>query len=98
MTIDERLEAVARNLDTLAKIHLDNDREYRERMDQITEAREKDSREFRERLERLTQAQENNTRDIQALVGLLQQDGENIRALARVAERHQERLDRLDTQ
>jgi len=31
MTIDERLEAVARNLDTLTKSHLDDDREYRER-------------------------------------------------------------------
>jgi len=30
MTIDERIEAIATNLDTLTKLHLDNDREYRE--------------------------------------------------------------------
>ncbi len=29
MTIDERIEAIASNLDTLTKLHLDNDREYR---------------------------------------------------------------------
>lgn len=36
MTIDERLEAIAGNLDTLTKIHLDNDREYRGRFKQLT--------------------------------------------------------------
>jgi hypothetical protein len=116
MTIDERLDAVAHNLDVMTKIHLDNDREFRERMDQINEAREKDSREFREklrrqdearekdsrefreRLDRLTSAQERNTRDIQSLTVLFQQEAESIRALARIAERHQERLDGLDPQ
>jgi hypothetical protein len=98
MTIDEQLAAVRHNLDMLTRIHLDNDREFRERMGQINEERQKDSREFRERLDRLTAAQEGNTRDIQSIAVLLRQDGENIRALARIAERHQERLDRLDPQ
>ena len=30
MTIDERIEAIASNLDILTKLHLDNDRDYRE--------------------------------------------------------------------
>jgi hypothetical protein len=30
MTTDERIEAITSNLDTLTKLHLDNDREYRE--------------------------------------------------------------------
>lgn len=80
MTIDERLEAAARQLDTLTKIHIDDAREYRERFQQLSEAQEK------------------NARDIQALQGLLQQDAENIRALARIAELHQQRPDRLDGQ
>jgi hypothetical protein len=78
MSLDERLETITRNLDTLTKIHLDNDRE------------------FRERFQRLTEAQEKNTRDIQALTILVERDGENIRALARIAELHQQRLDRLE--
>jgi hypothetical protein len=36
MDIDQRLDAIARNLDTLTKIHLDNDREYRERFDRMS--------------------------------------------------------------
>jgi hypothetical protein len=30
MTIDERLESIARNLDTLTRLHLDGEREWRE--------------------------------------------------------------------
>ncbi len=87
MNIDERLEAVARNLDMLTRIHLDSDREFRERFENLTQSQE-----------RLTKSQEKNTRDIQALSVLIHQDGENIRALARIAERHQERLDLPDPQ
>lgn len=85
MTIDERLEAVARSLDMLTQIHLDNDREYRERFQQLTEAQEKNARDIAAL-----------TGDIQSLNGLLRQDAENIRALARIAELHQQRLDRLE--
>jgi len=46
MTIDERLEAVVHSLDTLTKIRLDNDREYRERFHQLTEAQEKNARDI----------------------------------------------------
>jgi hypothetical protein len=38
MTVDERLENIARNLDMLTKIHLDNDREYHERFREIAES------------------------------------------------------------
>ena len=94
MTIDERLESVARNLDMLTRIHLDSDREYRERFEEFAKVQAR----FDESMERLSIAQERNSRDIQALSVLLSQDAENIRALARIAERHQERLDRLDPQ
>ena len=85
MTIDERLENIARSLDTLTKIHLDDDREYRERFQKLTESQE-----------RLAAAQEQNAREIQALQILSQQDGEHIRALARIAELHHQRLNGLE--
>lgn len=87
MTIEERLEAIAQNLDTLTRIHLDNDREYRERFKQLTETQDKNARDI-----------EGNARDIQALKALMQMDAENIRALARIAELHEQRLDRLEDQ
>ena len=34
MTIDEQLQQITANLNTLTRIHLDNDREYRERFQQ----------------------------------------------------------------
>jgi len=71
MTVDERIEAIARNLDTLTKIHLDNDREYRDRFTQLTAAIEK-------------------------LQISVQQDAENIRGLARIAEIHERRLTDLE--
>ena len=71
MTIDERFENIAHTLDTLIKIHLDNDREYRERIDQLTAA-------------------------VHELRITAQQDGENIRALARIAEIHERRLTDLE--
>ena len=85
MTIEERLEAIAQNLDTLTRIHLDDDREYRERFNQLTETQQKNARDI-----------EANARDIQSLKTLLQMDAENIRALARIAELHEQRLDRLE--
>lgn len=84
MTIEERLEAIARNLDTLTQIHIDNDREYRERFQQLTAALEDNIRDIRD----LTQ-------EMKGLKSLLQQDAENIRALARIAEIH-EQLDGLE--
>ena len=38
MTVEERFEQMESNLNTLIKIHLDNDREYRERFDQLMTA------------------------------------------------------------
>jgi len=35
VTVEERFERMESNLDVLIKIHLDNDREYRERFDQV---------------------------------------------------------------
>ena len=37
MTVEERFERIESNLDILIKIHLDNDREYRERFAQDKE-------------------------------------------------------------
>jgi archaellum component FlaC len=45
-----------------------------------------------ERHEALTQTVELITADLQTLKTLAQQDGENIRALARIAEIHEKRL------
>ncbi len=94
MTIDERLENIARSLDTLTKIHLDDDREYRERFQKLTESQER----LAVAEERLAVAQEQNTREIRALQILVQQDGEHIRALARIAELHPQRLNGLEEQ
>ena len=71
MTLDERLDSIARSLDTLTRIHLDDDREYPERMKQLSG-----------RIDQLTAAAE--------------RDGENIRALARIAEIHERRLTDLE--
>jgi thioredoxin-like negative regulator of GroEL len=38
MTFEERLEAVAVQLDTLTRIHIDNDREFRDRFERLTQA------------------------------------------------------------
>jgi archaellum component FlaC len=45
-----------------------------------------------ERHEALTQSVELLHRDVQGLYALVQQDSENIRALARIAEIHEKRL------
>jgi hypothetical protein len=49
-----------------------------------------------ERLEALTMNLELLTRDVQDLKVVAQQDGENIRALARIAEIHERRLSGLE--
>ncbi len=85
MTFEERLEAVAVQLDTLTRIHIDNDREFRDRFDRLTEAQEKNTRD----IEALAQ-------DIGALKTVVAQDTDNIRALIRIAELHHERLNRLE--
>ena len=48
--------------------------------------------ELTERHEALTQSVELLHRDVQGLYALVQQDSENIRALARIAEIHEKRL------
>jgi hypothetical protein len=87
MTIDERLEAVAQDLQTLTHIHLDNDREYRERFQQLTAA-----------LQQLTGRLDQLTGDVQQLSGFVQKDAEHIRGLVRIAELHHARLTRLEEQ
>ena len=49
-----------------------------------------------ERHEALAQTVEILTRDIQDLKSIAEQDGENIRALARIAEIHERRLTHLE--
>ena len=51
-----------------------------------------------ERLEALTMSLELLTRDVQDLKTVAQQDGKNIRALARIAEIHERRLSGLEGQ
>jgi DNA repair exonuclease SbcCD ATPase subunit len=85
MTIDERLEAVAQDLQRLTRIHLDNDREYRERFEKLTSA-----------LERTQGQLEKMQGQLEKMQGQLGQDAENIRALARIAESHHERITRLE--
>ena len=49
-----------------------------------------------ERIEALTMNLELAARDIETLKPLAQQDGENIRALARIAEIHDRRISHLE--
>ena len=49
-----------------------------------------------ERIEALTMSLELLHRDVQDLKAIAQQDGENIRALARIAEIHERRLTELE--
>jgi hypothetical protein len=49
-----------------------------------------------ERIEALTMNLELATKEIKALHALARQDGENIRALARIAEIHERRLTTLE--
>jgi archaellum component FlaC len=49
-----------------------------------------------ERHEALTQSVELLHRDVQGLYALVQQDSENIRALARIAEIHEKRLSGIE--
>jgi hypothetical protein len=51
-----------------------------------------------ERIETLTMNLELAARDIETLKTLAQQDGENIRAFARIAEIHDRRITHLDDQ
>ena len=51
-----------------------------------------------ERIEALTMNLELAARDIETLKTLAQQDGENIRAFARIAEIHDRRITHLDDQ
>jgi queuine/archaeosine tRNA-ribosyltransferase len=101
MNIDERLESVARNLDMLIRIHLDSEREYRERLDKSDEQMERSREQHersREQHERSRERLDRIEGHLESLTVLVQQDGEHIRALARIAERHQDRLDNLDPQ
>ena len=112
--IEATLQSVSNRLDILTKIHLDSDREWRERMDRSQqewrERMERDGQEWRERVERM----ERDGREWRERMGRIEaaiaQDAEHIRALAvntvqaadaiarlaRIAERHEERLDDLE--
>lgn len=85
MTVEERFERIESNLDMLIKIHLDNDREYRERFDQIMRAIEE--------LKGATQELKGATQELRAAS---KQDGEHIHALVRIAEIHERRISDLE--
>ncbi|HEY3840893.1 MAG TPA: hypothetical protein VGL72_30180 [Bryobacteraceae bacterium] len=59
-------------------------------------ALEKSDRRFDQRTLKILEQQDRNTRDIRAIATLVQEDSENIRTLARIAERHEKRLERLE--
>ena len=65
---------------------------------QLYEIVTKEGETLREGIRKLTTRQADNDRQIAQLTTLLAQDAENIRALARIAQTHQDRLDRLEGQ
>jgi archaellum component FlaC len=81
MTIDERLEALVGRIEALTQRH--------EALTQRHEA-------LAMNLELLTHDVRDLTADVRELRIAAQQDGENIRALARIAEIHHERITRLE--
>jgi hypothetical protein len=85
MTIDERIEALTMNLE----LGMREIEALRERQEQIAKSIEKS-------IEAMRDHQEQTTKNIEALQVLARQDGENIRALARIAEIHDRRLSALE--
>src|SRR5690242_16378341 len=106
MTIDERLEAITHSLDTLTKIHLDNDREYHDRFAEIAEAQHRnleDNREFRERFREIAEAQRRNdehfaqiARQFEVVKHTFESALDSIKRLENVAVAHEQRLDDLE--
>jgi len=98
--IEATLQSVSNRLDILTKIHLDSDREWRERMDRSQqewrERMERDGREWRERMGRIEAAIAQDAEHIRALAVNTVQAADAIARLARIAERHEERLDDLE--
>ena len=82
MTTDERLDKLAQQLDTLTRIHIDNDREYRERFRQMEERFDRDEELFQKRF------QQNEVRLAQLM--------DTMTRLARIIEIHDQRLDDLE--
>jgi sulfatase maturation enzyme AslB (radical SAM superfamily) len=85
VTVEERFERIENNLDMLIKIHLDNDREYRGRFDQIMRA-----------IEELRASTKELKASTEELRTASKQDGEHIRALVRIAEIHERRISDLE--
>jgi hypothetical protein len=77
MTIEERLEAVAVQLDQLTRIHIDNDREFRERFARLTEAQEKNARD----IEALKTVVAQDSEHIRALVRIAELHHERLNRL-----------------
>jgi hypothetical protein len=87
MTIDERLEALTARHEALAQTL------------ELTAAMQQDSeRRWEQRFERWEQRFQLWDQRFDKIATALQQDGENIRALARVAELQHERLSRIEDQ
>jgi hypothetical protein len=51
---------------------------------------------FEERIDKLTERHEALSQSVELLFHAIEKDAENIRALARIAELHHERLERLE--
>ena len=89
MTIDERLENIARNLDTLTKLHLDSDREWREGQ----AANEELLRELQVANEKARAANEKRFAQIAYNFEVMH---DSIKRLERIALAHEQRLDDLE--
>jgi len=66
VTVEERFERMESNLDMLIKIHLDNDREYRELFDQVVKRMDR----LMAAIEQLRAASKQDGEHIHALVGI----------------------------
>jgi ABC-type transporter Mla subunit MlaD len=82
MTIDERIEAIASNLDTLTKLHLDNDREYREIIGSLAAT-----------VGRMDTAVGRMDTAVEKLTAFAADVKDALRRLANIAGAHQDRLD-----
>ena len=89
MTIDERIEAIAINLDMLTRIHLDNDREFRERFQRAEERLQQNEQRLQQNEERYQRRFEENEVRLAQLM-------DSMNRLVRIVEAHEERLDDLE--
>jgi uncharacterized coiled-coil protein SlyX len=89
MTIEERLEVIAQNLDILTKIHLDHDREYQERFEALTKAQEAQAKALEAQAKALVDFKAEVTRYAASLDRVIER-------LSSIALHHEQRLEDLE--